>query len=72
MLLGLFMWVWYICVSTYVFLVMIFFRAGRGIRIVLLLYSVIPVYEMITMAMRVIWDVYSVFLSYPYLRHYLC
>lgn len=70
MLLGLFMWVWYICVSIYVFLVMIFFRGGSGIRIVLLLYSVISVYEMIT-AMRVIWDGYSVFLSYPFLRR-LC
>lgn len=50
---------------------MIFFRVGRGIRIGFLLYWVISVYEMITRAMKVIWDVYSVFLSYPYLGCYL-
>lgn len=51
------------------FLVMIFLRAGRGIRIGFLLYCVISV--MLTGAMKVIWDMYSVFLSYPYLGCYL-
>lgn len=48
-------------------LMMIFFRAGRRIRIAFVAVCGISVYEMITSrTMKVIWDVYSVLLSYPY------
>lgn len=55
-----------------VLLLMIFFRGRRETRAVVLLYCVRPVYSMITSrAVTVIWDMYSVLLSYPYLRHYI-
>lgn len=74
MLLGLFTCVWYLSLCVFLYMqhvlpMMIFFRAGRGIKVGLLLYCVIPAYDFITSkAIRVIWDVYSVLISYPYLR----
>ena len=51
-------------------IMVLFFEAGRGIGIALLLHCEISPYDMITSrAMRVIWDVNSVLLSYPYLGH---
>lgn len=57
------MWVFYL--TLYIFLslhlAVFFFKAGRRIRISLLLYCVISSYNMIiSRAMRIIWDVYSV------------
>lgn len=54
-----------------VLLIMFCFRAGRRIRIALLLYGVRAAYGIIrSREVRVIWDVYPVLLFYPYLRHY--
>lgn len=50
-------------------LTMFCFRAGRRIRIALLLYCVIAAYDIITSGeVRVIWDVHPKLLFYPYLR----
>lgn len=67
-LLHLFVGVWYLteCVYPYALLVKMFFKVGRGIRIVLLMYHMILVYDMVkSRAVRVIRDVYSVLFTCP-------
>lgn len=76
-LLGLSTWLWYLTLYIllymhYVSTAVLFFRAGREIRIALLLYCVISVYDVITSRiMGVIWDEYSVLLSCPGFGYYL-
>lgn len=56
---------------TYMVLTTFCFRAGRRIKIALLLYCVIASYGITrSKEVRVIWDVCPMLLFYPYLRHY--
>lgn len=77
MLLGLFTWLWYLTLYVfqymhYVPITVLLLRAGIGIRIALLLYCVISVYNILTSrAMRAIRDVSSVLLSCHGLGYYL-
>lgn len=60
--------VWYLthCTYTSVLLVKVFLKAGRGIRIALLMYHRVLVCDMVmSRAVRVIRDVYSVLFTWP-------
>lgn len=80
MLVGLFTGMWYITLYMFPYMqhgtrAVLFFREGEGSGLLCcctMLYYIISVYDMrISRPMRVIWDVHSVLLSYPYFGHYL-
>jgi len=73
MLLSLVTWLWYVnpCL-LYVFATVLFVIAGKRIRIVILLYSVISTYDMITsLSMKLDLYEHTALWSFPYLICYL-
>jgi len=73
MLLCLVTWLWYINpYLQYVFTAVLFITSGKRIRIAILLYSVISIYDMITsLGVRLGLYLYAALWSFPYLRCYL-